>query len=566
MTTVINTNLASLFAQNSLSNAQNNLATSVQRLSSGLRINSAKDDAAGLAIAQNMQGQINGVNQSIHNLSDATNLLQTADSSLATVQDMLLRMKQLAVQGYNGSLNVTQKNALATELSDLNSEINATASRTQFNGVRLLSNATSVDNVTGAVANSKYLTGTPTAISTVQTAATVSGGGVTMGISGTLGAVNAPSLNNSASISYTMGLSNDDQARLLPGDYTFTVDQDKLTLSRIDGNNNVVTQQTLTVNGAGYDDTADHHKTQTLSFDKFGITLTLDTLVASASGNFTGANIADSFNQNTFSIAGESSKIIGLDVSGAAPGAYQFSVGSAPESLKVSWTDTLNNAHSEEVSVANLNWDAGTDTTINFQNSAISIKIHNFQTRTTPSDIVDEIVALTDTQANNGGLLNITSDGNSRLGFQSGSTTQAFININTINIQTGTGADSRGSSTEMLSLGAAVNGVNSLSQNANDLATWQAQFKTAADSIDSALDYISSQRAIYGSQMNRLSFVSQNLAASSTNLQNSRSAIIDTDFASETAKLTKGQIMQQAATAMLAQANQMPNVILSLLK
>ena len=109
MPTVINTNLASLFAQNSLSNAQNNLATSVQRLSSGLRINSAKDDAAGLSISQNMQGQINGVNQSVRNLSDATNLLQVADSSLSTVQDMLLRMKQLAVQGYDGSLSASQK-------------------------------------------------------------------------------------------------------------------------------------------------------------------------------------------------------------------------------------------------------------------------------------------------------------------------------------------------------------------------------------------------------------------------------------------------------------------------
>ena len=123
MSTSINTNLASLFAQNSLSGAQNRLAGSVQRLSSGLRINSAKDDAAGLAIAQNMQSQINGVNQSIRNLSDATNLIQTAESSLATIQDMLLRMKQLSTQGYNGSLSATQKNAIVNEVQDLNSEI-----------------------------------------------------------------------------------------------------------------------------------------------------------------------------------------------------------------------------------------------------------------------------------------------------------------------------------------------------------------------------------------------------------------------------------------------------------
>jgi flagellin len=100
----------------------------------------------------------------------------------------------------------------------------------------------------------------------------------------------------------------------------------------------------------------------------------------------------------------------------------------------------------------------------------------------------------------------------------------------------------------------------------NDIATWQSAFQSAESAIDTALDFISTQRGVYGSQMNRLNYISTNLSTQSTNLQNSRSAIIDTDFAAETAKLTKGQIMQQAATAMLAQANQMPNVVLSLLK
>ncbi len=138
MPTVINTNMASLLAQNSLSGAQNALAGSVQRLSSGLRINAAKDDAAGLAISQNMQSQINGINQSIRNLTDATNLIQTADSSLGTVQDMLLRMKTLAVQGFNGSLSSQQRSNLVDELRQLNDEINNTAIRTRFNGNNLI--------------------------------------------------------------------------------------------------------------------------------------------------------------------------------------------------------------------------------------------------------------------------------------------------------------------------------------------------------------------------------------------------------------------------------------------
>jgi flagellin len=117
----------------------------------------------------------------------------------------------------------------------------------------------------------------------------------------------------------------------------------------------------------------------------------------------------------------------------------------------------------------------------------------------------------------------------------------------------------------MTTLGTGIDYLAGL-QATDSTATWQSAFKSVEASIDAALDYISEQRAEIGSQMNRLGYIIANLGTQSVNTQNSRSAIIDTDFAAETAKLTKGQIMQQAATAMLAQANQMPNVILSLLK
>ena len=135
---------------------------------------------------------------------------------------------------------------------------------------------------------------------------------------------------------------------------------------------------------------------------------------------------------------------------------------------------------------------------------------------------------------------------------------------------TGSSGSTAGTSTQMTSLGNRITGTTSGNLGAltgNDtISTWQTAFQNAAAAADNAIDYISTQRATYGSQMNRLSYVSTNLQTQSTNLSQSRSAIIDTNFASETANLTKGQIMQQAATAMLAQANQMPNVILSLLK
>ena len=149
MPTVINTNLASLYAQNNLSNAQNNLADSVKRLSSGLRINSAKDDAAGLAISQSMQSQINGTNQARRNMNDAVNLIQVADTSMGTIHDMLLRLKTLSTQGYDGSLSASQRTQIVDEINELNTEINNTAARTKFNGNSLI--AATVSRGSGTV-------------------------------------------------------------------------------------------------------------------------------------------------------------------------------------------------------------------------------------------------------------------------------------------------------------------------------------------------------------------------------------------------------------------------------
>jgi flagellin len=164
----------------------------------------------------------------------------------------------------------------------------------------------------------------------------------------------------------------------------------------------------------------------------------------------------------------------------------------------------------------------------------------------------------------------VSQGANSALKFQSGPNSDAFIQINTLNIQTATTGAYAGTAADMLTLGTRITGTTSGNLGnlgvSDSIDVWQTAFKNAALAVDNALEYISTERSVFGAQMNRLSYVSTNLQAQSTNLQNSRSAIIDTDFAAETARLTKGQIMQQAATAMLAQANQMPNVILSLLK
>ena len=326
MPTVINTNLASLFAQNSLTNAQNNLATSVQRLSSGLRINSAKDDAAGLSISQNMQGQINGTNQSIRNLSDATNLLQTADSSLSTVQDMILRMKQLSVQGYDGSLSISQKLNIVQELKDLNTEINATAQRTAFNGINLLTSGSSVDLV-----NSDLKTGVAlanTAVGVTKTVSTSLGYYANGGSAGTVGLNDAANtkVGGGGTVSTFDLVLDSVKAKYAPGTYTLINNGANLTLT---GTYKGLTQsQTITLaditgNAIGG---ADKPVRTEANFSDFGISLNIDSTIG-AGVTYTGSQLATNITARgtTITVAGKGAEISDVRLSGVAPGTYTMS-------------------------------------------------------------------------------------------------------------------------------------------------------------------------------------------------------------------------------------------------
>ncbi len=138
MPQIINTNIASLNAQRNLNASQTSLAVSLQRLSSGLRINSAKDDAAGLAIASRFSAQINGLNQAARNANDGISLSQTAEGALAEVTNNLQRIRELAVQSRNATNSTTDRAALDTEAQQLKAEIDRVATTTSFNGVKLL--------------------------------------------------------------------------------------------------------------------------------------------------------------------------------------------------------------------------------------------------------------------------------------------------------------------------------------------------------------------------------------------------------------------------------------------
>ena len=554
MSTVINTNMASLFAQNSLANAQNNLATSVQRLSSGLRINSAKDDAAGLAISQSMQGQINGTNQSIRNLSDATNLLQTADTSLATIQDMLLRLKQLAVQGYDGSLSATQKLDIVNEMKDLNDEINSTAKRTSFNGINLLSSGSGVDTTNSDLYAGQELVTTAVAI----TAGSATSIGVGLGTSGTI--------NDGAGTggsTYSLTIDTDFKKRMAGLTYTLSSAGNQVTLTgTLDGQ---AVSQTVNVADVVGTSTASTTYNQTLDFSSFGAQIVLGSTFATTS-TITGESISTAIaSKATIALTGVTGQISDIKLTGVQSGSYTLTQASGTLTM----SGTLNGSATTQ-SVAFSTVSANTTSTFSFDTFGVKFDIAAYAQDLGASTITGGLVLLNEGTQTSAGILVLSNGQNSDLQFQSGATSEAYIGIQTLNVMTGSSGTTAGTSSAMKALGTVITDTDSsylgALNSSDDISTWQSAFQAAETAIDTALDYISTERAVYGSQMNRLSYVSTNLTAQSTNLQNSRSSIIDTDFAAETAKLTKGQIMQQAATAMLAQANQMPNVILSLLK
>ncbi len=181
MAQVINTNLMSLNSQRNLSHTSQAMATSIQRLSSGLRVNSAKDDAAGLAIAERMSAQVKGMNVAIRNANDGISLAQTAEGALGQVGDMLQRMRELAVQSTNATNGTGDRANLDTEFQQLASEITRTLAGTQFNGLSILgASAGSMTFQIGAGTTSNDTIGvTTTRLDNNASITAVTAGGVT---------------------------------------------------------------------------------------------------------------------------------------------------------------------------------------------------------------------------------------------------------------------------------------------------------------------------------------------------------------------------------------------------
>ncbi|HTT03803.1 MAG TPA: flagellin [Steroidobacteraceae bacterium] len=448
MSLVLNTNIDSLVAQNSLTTSSDKLSSSLQQLSTGMRINNAADDAAGFAIVQGMTSQINGMNQAEQNANDGVSLAQTASGALTEITNDLQSMRDLAVESLNATNSASDRTDLNQQFQQLMADINNVAQTTSFNGVNLLDGT-----FQGATFQVGANAGQTISVSSVTSAQANNLGNV---YAGTVSAAND-------SVTLATGGTYGPAAAGTAGSYTAGTAASDLTLggvaqSSINGDSVVLK---VKVNGTEYDTSA--------------IALT-----GTASADL--KSIAAGINQAISSVGG-----------------VVATVNSAGTGISFSATTGANQGVIVETSVG-----SATDS--------------------------------------NGNALTVGTGTAKDLGLDGADTIGTY--------QRGSAAATTTTKSTLSSL---------------DVSTVDDANK-ALISIDSALQQIASTGAQLGAYQNRFQAAATGLSTDVTNLSSARSDVQDTDYAQATSQLSQAQILQQASTAMIAQANTIPQNVLTLLQ
>ena len=501
MPQVINTNVASLTSQRALNSSQSALQTSLQRLSTGLRINSAKDDAAGLAISERMTSQIRGLNQASRNANDGISLAQTAEGGLSTMGDLLQRMRELAVQAANGTNSTDDRATLQAEVLQLTQEVNRVATTTQFNGQNVID---------GTLTGSQFQVG-----------------------------ANA---NQTISVSIASSKSTD------IGNYTVT-SQTGTGLATATAATTTLDFTATSPNGFA---------AQQLTISGKGATAVIPntTLVAGSSAKSIAAAV-NGFTSTTGVTARATST---ATISGVTAGAVSFKlVGQNAATAPVTISATVSSA-SDLSAIAQA---------VNAQSGTTNI--------TATSDKAGNLV-LTDNTGNDIKVGNLSGTGAGLTGatIKGGDTATAvtFVatatNGDTVIVGGKVDFDSANGFTVATDTGTTFLTGPSVGSNLSPISALDISTTNGANNalatVDAALTQINNSRASLGAVQNRFSSTITNLQSTSENLSAARSRIQDADFAAETANLTRNQILQQAGTAMLSQANQLPQNVLSLLR
>jgi flagellin len=532
MPQTINTNVASLNAQRNLNASQSDANTALQRLSSGLRINSAKDDAAGLAISNRLTAQINGINQAIRNSNDGISVAQVAEGALAETTNILQRMRELAVQSANSSNSGADRLALQSEVSQLSAEIDRIANNTAFGDQKLLN---------GNFANQQF-----------QVGANV---GETIGVS--VASAQSADLGELNSLAFTSAVFE-----------TGAVS----TAATSANNESFIEEQTLTFQTGPASD--------------------LTSYTVNVADNASAATIASGITANVANISATAQTVVRIEAGAATSNAAAgdevdidvngVTLSGLDYSSVANFTAALETAIEGNSALSGL---SATSTAtyvevVDASGNDIEIGLSGITDAVFATGLaVDlDLTAYTDTAANSGVAISstgtgtlaetataagsvsadafVTASGTVSL-FAQDSELQYTVASNVIFGSGGVTAATTAANGTVTSLNLAVDDV--------DIGT-VAGANQALQIIDAALTEINSQRADLGAIQNRFESVITNLANVSENSSAARSRIQDADFAQETANLARAQILQQAGISVLAQANAQPQNVLALLQ
>ena len=491
MAATINTNISSLTAQRNLGTSQSSLNTAIQRLSSGLRINSAKDDAAGLAISERFTSQIRGLNQAARNANDGISLAQVAEGAMQSAGSILQRVRELAVQSANASNSAGDRQALQREVGQLVSELDRIAQTTEFNGAKLLDGTFGTAQFqVGANANQTIVAATANLRTSVygnnQNAVT-NGEGVSAAAAGVgsngvgSGAVTLNGYLGTNSIA----VADNDTAKAIA---------DNINTVKADTGITATARTSLELGGFS-------------SVGSYTLNVTSDNVTpVSVSFSLTATSGADRLSAAVSAINDQSAKT-GVTASLNADGSGVILTNATGNDITISDTTIVNAA---DVTVTKLNA-AG---------------------------------------AAAGGAVTLTADATAE-----DATASGFIVLDSEKSFAITST-----STALLDGGSELRRVADL-----DVSTFE-KATEALKTVDSALAFVSGERSKLGALQSRFETAISSLNITSENLSASRSRIQDADFAAETANLSRAQILQQAGTAMVAQANQIPQGVLALLR
>jgi flagellin len=513
----VNTNVTSMKAQKNLSGANSNLQTSMERLSSGLRINSAKDDAAGLQISNRLTSQINGLDVAMRNANDGISIAQTAEGAMGTSTNILQRMRDLSLQSANGSNSKDDRTAMQKELTALQSELTRISDTTSFGGQKLLNGSYGTQSFqVGANSNETI---------------SVSLSSVAAQDIGFLG----KSLDMTTLVGFA-GASSTVKTFASTDSLTMQVGANSKSIALKDGMS--------AADLAGQINATD---------GIFGVKATTQAAV----GNFT----TDTNGSSVYTL-----NVAGVEITGAATAA-----GATNDDIVAGLKTAIDPATVEALAAKNITASIGNDGTNKYlvftsstgENVDVSMSVAS-GTTAGGGDIIGWDASNEGAVAAKVGLA-VSNTGVASTTTSSSADVTGNLDWSAAVVDSKYGTVSLTASGSLSGAGTGTLGQTTLSSvDAIDIST-AGGAQNSIDVIDAAIASIDSQRADLGAVQNRMSFTINNLGNVQSNVADARSRIQDVDFAKETAEMTKQQILSQASSAMLAQANQLPQVALSLL-